>query len=88
MWMDGVKAGSTGMRRSVDVLIRSGAAGGGFGAAGGSGEPGGFGGAPGLPGGGGPGGAGQGYTIEVVMVEVADPRGVSSGSDAPAAGAN
>ncbi|MFM7057886.1 MAG: hypothetical protein ACKO2P_13280 [Planctomycetota bacterium] len=84
MWMDGVKAGSTGMRRSVDVMIRSGGAGGGFGAAAGSGSAGGIGAAPGVPGLPGGGGAGQSYTIEVVMVEIADPRGGSGGQDATA----
>jgi hypothetical protein len=92
MWMDGVKAGSAGMRRSVDVLIRSGGVGGGFGAAGAFGESGFSGSAPGLPGlpggGGGPGGAGQGYTIEVVMVEIADPRSEAGTEDASAASAN
>jgi hypothetical protein len=99
MWMDGVKGGATGMRRSVDVLIRSGGSGqGGFG-----GAPGGFGGAsgglgelggPGAPGGigglgpGGPGGGGQSYTIEVLVVEIADPRGAASPADTPETGAN
>jgi hypothetical protein len=87
MWMDGVKAGGSGMRRTVDVLIRSGGAAGGMGgiggAPGGLGEAGGLSGPPGLPGlpgGGGPGGggAGQNYTIEIVMIEIADPRGGSA----------
>jgi len=98
MWMDGVKAGGSGMRRTVDVLIRNGGSAGGMGgiggAPGGLGEAGGLSGPPGLPGlpgGGGPGGgggAGQNYTIEIVMVEIADPRGGSAPSDSPAASAN
>jgi len=96
MWMDGVKAGSAGMRRTVDVLIRSGGASGGMGGLGGApsgfGEAGGLSGPPGLPGmpgGAGPGGGGgQGYTIEVVMVEIADPRGGSGAADAPGSSAN
>ena len=99
MWMDGVKGGTTGMRRSVDVVIRSGGSGqGGFGGAPGGfgGAPGGFGelGGPGAPGGiggpgpGGPGGGGQSYTIEVLVVEIADPRGAAAPADTPEAGAN
>lgn len=98
MWMDGVKSGTTGMRRSVDVLIRSGGASqaGAGGAPGGfGGPPGGFGGAPGglgelggIGSGGPGGGGGQGYTIEVLMIEVSDPRGAAAPAEPAASGAN
>jgi hypothetical protein len=98
MWMDGVKSGTTGMRRSVDVLIRSGSsAQAGFGGAPGGigGAPGGFGGAPGgigelggIGSGGPGGGGGQSYTIEVLMIEVSDPRGAGASAEPAEAGSN
>ena len=101
-WLDGVKTGTGGTRRSIDVVIRSGKVaaptGGGFpgsgGFSGGLGDdlPGGAGmpgpgGMPGMPGGMGGGGAvGGDYTIEVVVVEIADPKGESPADAAPTSG--
>jgi hypothetical protein len=74
LWIDGVKTTPTGLKRSMDVLIQpAGAgAGSGFSPGGESGMEGsagpGFGGAPG-------GGGAGGFTIEVVVVEIADPKG-------------
>jgi hypothetical protein len=77
LWIDGVKSTPTGLKRSMDVLIQPAGtgAGGGFTPGGESGMEGsagpGFGGPPGA------GGAG-GFTIEVVVVEIADPKGAAA----------
>lgn len=66
IWIDGVKSTTTGIKRSVDVVIQ---------AAGASAAPGGsegFVGGPGMAAGG--GAAGGGYTIEVMVVEISDPK--------------
>ena len=84
-WIDGVKA-TAGVRRSMDVIIES---------AGGSSGGGGFGAPPGFgagddgaglgaPGGGrppgfNPGGASGSYTIEVIVVEIAEPKTTAAG---------
>jgi hypothetical protein len=77
LWIDGVKSTTTGLKRSMDVLIQAAGsgAGGGFSAGGESGIEGGAG--PGF--GGPPGGGGSGgFTIEVVVVEIADPKGTAA----------
>lgn len=79
LWIDGVKGGTTGVRRSMDVIIQpKSGGGGGFGGPGGDsgfGGPsggGGFGGAPGV------GGQAGAYSIEIIVVETADPKGSST----------
>ena len=67
LWLDGVKTTTTGIRRSIDVLIQPGTVGG---AAGNGGGPPGFGGGE-MPGAGMGGGAG--FVIEVMVVESEDP---------------
>ena len=67
LWLDGVKTTTTGIRRTIDVLIQPGTVGG---AGGNGGGPPGFGGGE-MPGGG--MGGGLGYVIEVVVVESEDP---------------
>ncbi len=82
-WLDGGKSGGTGMRRSMDVIIREGTVGG---AAGGGAAGGPLGGMAGPTGGefagggmaGGLGGGGGNYVIEIVIVEIADPMAVSA----------
>ncbi|MFM8727023.1 MAG: hypothetical protein ACKON9_18075, partial [Planctomycetaceae bacterium] len=75
-WLDGGKSGGTGMRRSMDVIIREGT----VGTPGGGADGGRMGGMAGPTGGefagGGAmgGGAGGNYVIEVVIVEIADPQ--------------
>jgi len=77
LWIDGVKSTATGLKRSMDVLIQAAGSGGGggFNAGGESGIEGsagpGFGGPPG-------GGGAGGFTIEVVVVEIADPKGTAA----------
>lgn len=95
-WFDGVKSGTSGTRRSMDVVVRSGkvagvagAAGPGMPGRGGFGndmpEPGGMPGPGEMPGRGGMGGAvGGDFTIEVMIVEVADPKGVAEANPATA----
>ncbi len=69
LWIDGVKANQNGTKRSTDVIIQAATAGGG-------GQPG-FGGGSDLSSGG-PGGAGGasggGYSIEIIVVEISDPK--------------
>lgn len=75
-WLDGGKSGGTGMRRSMDVIIREGTVGSPAGGADG-GRMGGMAGPTGgeFAGGGAMGGgAGGNYVIEVVIVEIADPQ--------------
>ena len=75
-WLDGGKAGGSGTRRSMDVIIREGT----VGTPGGGADGGRMGGMAGPTGGefagGGAmgGGAGGNYVIEVVIVEIADPQ--------------
>ena len=94
-WFDGVKAGASGTRRSIDVVVRTGKVAGaagpglpGSGGFGGMSEVGGMpgpGGMPGMPGRGGMGGAvGGDYTVEVIIVEVADPKGATESDPATA----
>ncbi|MBL8810015.1 MAG: hypothetical protein JNM43_07560 [Planctomycetaceae bacterium] len=79
-WIDGVKTAPNGVRRSMDIFI--GTAGGASGA--GGGPPGGFG-APGIGGlgmggpGMAPGGGGSGASVpvEIVVVEMTDPKGTT-----------
>ncbi|MGB0742417.1 MAG: collagen-like triple helix repeat-containing protein, partial [Planctomycetaceae bacterium] len=66
LWLDGVKTTTSGVRRTIDVLIQPGS----VGATTGGGGPPGFGGGE-MPGGG--MGGGSTYTIEVVVVESEDP---------------
>ncbi len=78
LWIDGVKGGTTGVRRSMDVIIQASGNGNGqgFGAAAGSGF-----GNPNAPGA--PGGQGGAFTIEIIVVETADPKGGSTASADP-----
>lgn len=76
LWIDGTKTAANGVRRSMDVFISTGT----------SSSPGGFpgGGAAGpameggAPGGGGAGGPTMTYPIEIVVVEVTDPKGAEA----------
>lgn len=69
LWIDGVKSMADGTRRTMDVIIQQSATSGG----GGFGNAQGFSGA-GEIGGGGGGGSGVSYSIEVIVVETADPK--------------
>jgi hypothetical protein len=83
LWVDGFKATQTGAKRTADVIVQSstGGGGGGVGAVGGYGESG----APGVPPGygsqaGAAGGAGAGggaFSIEIIVVETAEPKAVA-----------
>jgi hypothetical protein len=79
LWVDGFKATQTGAKRTADVIVQSSTGGGGVGAVGGYGESG----APGVPAGygsqaGAAGGAGGGaFSIEIIVVETAEPKAVA-----------
>jgi hypothetical protein len=88
MWIEGVKALPNGHRRTLDVIIQKGGAGGanpqmGFGGAPGSG----FAGAPGggEAGFGGGGGASGSYTVEIIVVDIVDPKTSSPAATTQAA---
>lgn len=77
-WIDGVKTAPNGVRRSMDIFIGTAGGGGGAGA---GGFPGGGLGGPGMigPGMGGPDGGGSGASVpvEIVVVEMTDPKGTT-----------
>jgi hypothetical protein len=77
LWIDGVKGGTTGVRRSMDVIIQ--AKSGGAGGFSGPGGDGGFGAGAGIGGpGAGAGGQSGAYSIDIIVVETADPKGSST----------
>ena len=73
MWIEGVKALPNGHRRTLDVIIQKGGAGGANPQMGFGGAPGG--GFAGAPGGG--GGASGSYTVEIIVVDIVDPKSAS-----------
>ncbi|MFN9717101.1 MAG: hypothetical protein ACK58L_00305 [Planctomycetota bacterium] len=84
LWIDGVKGGTSGVRRTMDVIIQASANRQGFGGAdGGSGF-----GIPGGPAGAGGQAGGSSYTIEIIVVETADPKGSTTASAEAVPGKN